>query len=377
VEYYSTIQVRSYVLKHLLCRIALAVLLIAPSAVAGAEGTIDATYKYAWGDQMGWINFAPSESTITVSDDTVTGYAWSDGFGWINFAPSTGGVSNNGAGELSGYAWSQHGGWINFSGVDIDTSTGRFSGTAMSDAAGTISFDCSECDVRTTWRPSEVSGGSGGGGGGGGGSGSSRRRSSGRPIERVATTTPVMVATNTPAHSVSASQLLFTRDLTVGSVGSDVRRLQEFLNHQGFIVAVFGPGSLGSETEIFGQRTRQALVSFQESEGIVPAVGYFGPLTRAVVHRRMGVSALIPEPVQAQTLSRNLMLGMSGDDVRMLQEKLIALNVGQAVRELQLTGATGYFGSRTQAALIEYQISKNISPALGYCGPITRSSLGL
>jgi len=71
--------------------------------------------SFAWGENIGWVNFAPAPSGgVTVTNSGITGFAWSENFGWINFAPTSGGVVNNGAGVLSGFAWSENAGWINF-----------------------------------------------------------------------------------------------------------------------------------------------------------------------------------------------------------------------------------------------------------------------
>jgi hypothetical protein len=75
----------------------------------------------------------------------------------------------------------------------------------------------------------------------------------------------------------------FTRDLTLGSTGDDVKALQQFLNSKGFTLATSGAGSPGNETAYFGSRTQAALAKYQASVGISPAAGYFGPKTRAYV----------------------------------------------------------------------------------------------
>ncbi len=75
----------------------------------------------------------------------------------------------------------------------------------------------------------------------------------------------------------------FTRDLTVGSVGSDVMALQQMLNAKGFTVATMGAGAPGAESTYFGAKTKAALAAFQAANGITPAAGYFGPKTRAAV----------------------------------------------------------------------------------------------
>lgn len=70
------------------------------------------------------------------------------------------------------------------------------------------------------------------------------------------------------------------KNLYFGSVGDEVKSLQQFLNSQGFAVASAGAGSPGSETTRFGALTRAALAKFQASVGISPASGYLGPLTK-------------------------------------------------------------------------------------------------
>lgn len=131
-----------------------------PTIVFAAN--ITGSYKYAWSNQVGYINF----ENVTVGNNSLSGYAWSQNAGWINFSPANGGVLNNN-GDLSGYAWGENLGWINFNNVSINTSNGKFSGTASGDVIGTLTFDCvNYCDVRTDWRPPVTQNGGGSGGGG-------------------------------------------------------------------------------------------------------------------------------------------------------------------------------------------------------------------
>lgn len=81
--------------------------------------------------------------------------------------------------------------------------------------------------------------------------------------------------------SDAAAPALLVRDLMAGMSGEDVRALQKLLNANGFVVASEGPGSPGNETDLFGGFTRAALAGYQAAHGITPAVGYFGPVTRA------------------------------------------------------------------------------------------------
>lgn len=111
--------------------------------------------QFAWGENVGWINFEPSSgSGITVTDTAVTGYAWGENIGWINLSPGSGGVANDGTGNLSGYAWAENVGWINFApnggGVTIDPVTGIFSGKAWGENIGWINFSVPKA-VKTSW----------------------------------------------------------------------------------------------------------------------------------------------------------------------------------------------------------------------------------
>lgn len=122
----------------------------------GGEGL-----HYAWGENVGWINFNPSSSAgVTVTDSAVTGHAWGENIGWINLSPSGGGIVNDGQGNLSGYAWGENVGWINFAptgaGVMIDSATGAFGGHAWGENTGWINFAPTEGGVTTSWAPQGV-----------------------------------------------------------------------------------------------------------------------------------------------------------------------------------------------------------------------------
>jgi len=117
----------------------------------GVSGGIDSVSKYAWGDTAGWINFGTSGGNVQVTDSLLTGSAWNENYGWINLAPQGSGVRNDGSGNLSGYAWGEKLGYINFEEVSINSS-GLFIGTASISGGGTISFDCANCAVITSWR---------------------------------------------------------------------------------------------------------------------------------------------------------------------------------------------------------------------------------
>ncbi|WP_156164504.1 hypothetical protein [Bradyrhizobium sp. LTSP885] len=171
------------------------------TASLAATGTIDATNHYAWNDNGGYVNWNATNGNVTVTDTTLTGYIWSAGFGWINLSPTLGGVTNN-AGVLGGYAWGANTGWINFTGVTID-SNGLFHGSTVAQSLfGTMTFDCTYCNVTTTWRNSSVAATNTttntGGGGTISGTQSYGYESSTTGTSSAATTPPSLVPTSPP-----------------------------------------------------------------------------------------------------------------------------------------------------------------------------------
>jgi len=86
---------------------------------------------------------------------------------------------------------------------------------------------------------------------------------------------------------VQADTFIFNNNLRAGVINPDVKELQNFFNTNGFIVANSGPGSLGQETTKFGSFTETALIKFQIANKITPAVGYFGPITRGVINKKI------------------------------------------------------------------------------------------
>jgi hypothetical protein len=164
-------------------------------------GGIDSTNKYAYGENVGWLNLGTPEGNVQVGDASLTGYVWTENTGWVSLncsnTSSCGsvnyGVTNDGSGNLSGYAWGENVGWISMScantsscgtvnyGVTIDQTSGDFSGYAYGENAGWVSFNCSNTSSCGTvsykvslagsggQSTSTISGGSGNVQGGGGG----------------------------------------------------------------------------------------------------------------------------------------------------------------------------------------------------------------
>ena len=161
--------------------------------------------------------------------------------------------------------------------------------------------------------------------------------------------------------------------------GTDVEELQNFLNARGFFVTQVGPGSPGNETTYFGPATRIALAKFQAANNISPASGFFGPLTRAFISGGASgesSSSNTTATTATSAFPKDLKMGETDPEVRSLQQYLNAHGFIVAAGGAGSPGnETDYFGTATKAALIKFQKANNISPAVGYFGPLTRAAM--
>ncbi len=94
--------------------------------------------------------------------------------------------------------------------------------------------------------------------------------------------------------------ITFSRNLRVGSTGSDVKCLQAILNLSASTqVSMTGAGSPGMETMTFGPKTLVAVKKWQASVGIIPAI-QIGPMSRAKLNAWLGGSPM-PSPSPTPT----------------------------------------------------------------------------
>lgn len=135
--------------------------------VACASTTIDGANKYAYGANIGWMDWRGDfNSGAVIGEYVCSGYIYSANCGWINLGggtPTNGiyyqnlsgndfGVNQDGLGNLRGYAYGANIGWINFEntgGAKVDLATGKFSGYAYSANCGWISLSNASAFVQT------------------------------------------------------------------------------------------------------------------------------------------------------------------------------------------------------------------------------------
>ena len=108
--------------------------------------------------------------------------------------------------------------------------------------------------------------------------------------------------------TTSSTSCNFTRSLTMGSKGDDVKCLQEYLNGAGHTLASSGAGSPGNETTYFGSITKAGVIKWQNANaavvlapvGLSTGTGYFGPSSRSA-YASMVTSTPVVTPVTPGT----------------------------------------------------------------------------
>ncbi len=243
----------------------LSILLTSQALASITDGTIDDTYRYAWGENIGWVDFGSEAGDVHVTDTALSGYAYGENIGWINLD----GVINDKEGNLSGYAWGENVGFIDFSQISIDNH-GYFLGQAYGENTGWILFNKDQANnVMTDWRPK-----------------SSRRSSpSGNATpeslalfeqqqsQRAGET--ILSPALTPPSTTCSISVTFTRNLKLTSPimkGEDIKALQTYFNCKGY--------NSGIVDGIFGSITRQAVIQFQLANNI-QGDGIVGIITRS------------------------------------------------------------------------------------------------
>ena len=122
---------------------------------------------------------------------------------------------------------------------------------------------------------------------------------------------------------------------------------------------------------IFGPSTADAVRAAQREFGLTPD-GIVGEATwRAIYNAYIGIVSTIPlQYTEGNTVPFPgvfLRLGVEDDSVRLLQEYLDYIS--RYIPEIPGVNPTGYFGARTQAAVIAFQNFNGVTPS-GIVGPV-------
>ena len=137
------------------------------SSLVFAATTINATNKFAYGANLGWMDWrGDTNNGAVIGEFVCSGYLWAANVGWINLgdgAPTNGiyyqdlsandfGVNQDGVGNLRGYAWGANIGWINFESTgapQVDLKIGKLNGFVYSANCGWISLSNAFAVVQT------------------------------------------------------------------------------------------------------------------------------------------------------------------------------------------------------------------------------------
>ena len=139
-----------------------------PSALLHAATTIDTANKYAYGANLGWMDWSGDTANgVVIGEYVCSGCIYSANVGWINLgsgSPVNGiqyqnnsatdfGVNQDGLGNLSGYAYGANIGWITFEQTygqpKVNLRTGQLSGSIWSANCGWISLSNAVAYVQT------------------------------------------------------------------------------------------------------------------------------------------------------------------------------------------------------------------------------------
>ncbi len=122
----------------------------------------------------------------------------------------------------------------------------------------------------------------------------------------------------------------FTMTEQMGSTGGEVMWVQKFLNNHGAVIAATGAGSPGNESSYFGAKTKAAVAKWQGMNGVSPAAGFWGPLTRAKANSVCSTSMPgVPGVPGVPVTGNGLKVMLAADS-----PNNVALVQGQAIGEL-------------------------------------------
>lgn len=142
-------------------------LFASPILCARSATTIDPANRYAYGANIGWMDWRGDTSNGAVIGEYVcSGYIYAANVGWINLgsgAPTNAiqyqnlsgndfGVNHDGSGNLRGFAYGANIGWINFETTGsprVDLKTGQLSGYVYSANCGWLSLSNAFASVQT------------------------------------------------------------------------------------------------------------------------------------------------------------------------------------------------------------------------------------
>ncbi len=158
--------------------------------------------------------------------------------------------------------------------------------------------------------------------------------------------------------------------LKIGDVSEGVRIIQYYLDYIATFVSTVSRVDIDG---IFGEETRDSVLSFQKTYGLTEN----GEVDREVFSKMQNVyygllmsnASMFQQTDAIPFPGRILRLGIRGDDVRLLQNYLIEIN--KYYQDIPLVVADGIFGPQTEMAVKQFQNKFSLAMRNGRVNAIT------
>lgn len=182
-------------------------------------------------------------------------------------------------------------------------------------------------------------------------------------------------------HDINSEGLSFAEisteypgELKIGDISSGVRVVQYYLNYIFTFVPTVTPSAIDG---IFGEQTRNAVLSFQQTYGL-PTDGNIDRRDFAKM-QNIYYGLLLSNSDDFQSTDaipfpgRILHVGLQGEDVRILQNYLIRIH--ESFPQIPLIASDGVFGSETERAVIAFERLFNLEQQNGRVNAITWAAI--
>jgi peptidoglycan hydrolase-like protein with peptidoglycan-binding domain len=192
-------------------------------------------------------------------------------------------------------------------------------------------------------------------------------------IQRIYSSVKRLNDLNSEGLQLSEVTQQFPGVLQQGDSGVGVSTLQYYLSYLSDFYTTIPRVSIDGD---FGQSTKEAVIAAQSTFGL-PTDGIVGEETwYRLYNAYIGIVSTIPlQYVEGNTVPFPgvfLRIGAEAESVRLLQEYLSFIS--EYVPEIPAVNPTGYFGTRTQEAVVAFQNLYGL-PATGVVGPVVWNAI--
>lgn len=115
--------------------------------------------------------------------------------------------------------------------------------------------------------------------------------------------------------ATTTTNVVFTRNLTLGIHGNDVLALQQFLMAEGFL-------KIAEPTDYFGRKTKAAIILWQKTQHITPPSGFFGILSREKINAGRAILPIMIMTASTTTATTSAPMTQNGSPIRLKIPKL-------------------------------------------------------